>query len=334
MSANQIERGASSAERGARRLPSSLLAPRASLRMRPRLPLLTLAATLPLLGACDWFTEFKHQPRIEAWEPLSQQTEDTIRAPRGQPQQSVPVTGTVVAGYQVGYGAFPATLDSLAGIPNPTPPSPASLANGRKYYTINCSVCHGDTGAGNGPTTQNGYGMPQISIISATTQGRTDGYIYGMIRNGRGLMPTYNRIEEMDRWDVVNYVRALQGRIPNTAGLGQVGYPGQNGATVPGHTVTAPTRPVPHWRDTRGPLGGVTPTPSGETPSPAQTQGQSGAPVPPTQNDSGPQGRLRAQPGAQQQPGAGQPGAQQPGTTTPAGAAQPAGQAQTKRGSK
>ncbi len=40
---------------------------------------------------------------------------------------------------------------------------------------------------------------------------RTDGYIWGMIRNGRGLMPTYNRIEELDRWDVVNYVRGLQG---------------------------------------------------------------------------------------------------------------------------
>jgi mono/diheme cytochrome c family protein len=34
-----------------------------------------------------------------------------------------------------------------------------------------------------------------------------------MIRNGRGTMPTYNRIEERDRWDVVNYVRALQGKV-------------------------------------------------------------------------------------------------------------------------
>jgi hypothetical protein len=69
-----------------------------------------------------------------------------------------------------------------------------------------------------------------------------------MIRNGRGLMPTYNRIEEMDRWDVVNYVRALQGRIQNTTGgTAPYGYPGQNGATVPGPTRTAPTRPAPMW---------------------------------------------------------------------------------------
>jgi hypothetical protein len=119
----------------------------------------------------------------------------------------------------------------------------------------------------------------------------------------------------MDRWDVVNYVRALQGRIPNTAGLGQVGYPGQNGATVPGYTASAPTRPVPQWRDPRGPLSpaGTTPTPAGETPTPAQTQGQQGAPVPAGVNDSGPQGR-----GAS--------------PTTPA--AQPQQPEQTKRGSK
>jgi hypothetical protein len=95
--------------------------------------------------------------------------------------------------------------------------------------------------------------MPGISIITATTQGRSDGYSLRHHPNGRGLMPTYNRIEEMDRWDVVNYVRALQGRIPNTAGLGAVGLPGADGEHAAGYTATAPTRPAPHWRDARGP---------------------------------------------------------------------------------
>jgi hypothetical protein len=27
-----------------------------------------LSATLLLLGACEWFTDFKDQPRIEPWE--------------------------------------------------------------------------------------------------------------------------------------------------------------------------------------------------------------------------------------------------------------------------
>jgi len=88
-----------------------------------------------------------------------------------------------------------------------------------------------------------------------------------MIRNGRGLMPTYNRIEEMDRWDVVNYVRALQGRVPNsTGGTAPYGYPGQNGTTVPGPSHTAPTRPAPMWHASAAgaaPAGG---TPAGVTP--------------------------------------------------------------------
>ena len=276
--------------------------------MTPRLLLrAALAVVLPLsLGACDWFTDFKNQPKVEPWEPLSQNDADTTHAPRGQPQYSVPVTGTFVAGYQISYRPLPQVIDSIAGaVTNPTAPSEASLLNGRKYYTINCAVCHGDTGAGNGPSVK--YGMAGISLLSDVTKGRPDGYIYGIMRNGRGLMPTYNRIEEMDRWDVVNYVRALQGRIPNTAGVGPVGYPGQNGATVPGYTASAPTRPAPMWRDPRGPMGGVTapaPARAGETVTPAEVQGQLDAPAPITTNDSGPQGR-RGMP----QPSAGAPGA-------------------------
>jgi mono/diheme cytochrome c family protein len=234
------------------------------------------------------------------------------------------VTGTFVAGYQVSYGALPGVIDSIAAVAvNPTPVSPASLANGRKHYVINCSVCHGDLGIGNGPTTQ--YGMPAINLTTDVTKGRSDGYIYGMLRNGRGLMPTYNRIEEMDRWDVVNYVRALQGRVPNTAGVGQVGYPGQNGATVPGYSAMAPTRPAPHWRDPRGPMGsarpgGNAPAAAGEVRNPAEAQGQTGAPVPAGANDSGPQTRVN--PGAPAAPSPSvlpSPSAGRGSTTGPAG---------------
>ena len=198
------------------------------------------------MTACDWFTEFKNQPRIEPWEPVSQHDNDTTHAPRGNPQFSVPVSGTFAAGYQIGRGQMPGVIDSFSTIQNPTPVTPASLENGRKYYTINCAVCHGLTAQGDGPATK--YGMFPMNLTIDMTKGRTDGYIYGMIRNGRGSMPTYNRIEEMDRWDVVNYLRALQGKVPNTTGgTAPYGYPGQNGTTVPGPTRTAPTVPAPMY---------------------------------------------------------------------------------------
>jgi mono/diheme cytochrome c family protein len=202
--------------------------------------MLLAVAVLPL-SACTWFTDFRVQPKIDPWESANDST-----PPRGQPQMSVPITGTAMAGYQVSYSPLPGTIDSLAGIPNPTPPSEASLANGRKYYQINCAVCHGDQGMGNGPATL--YGVSGINLTMDMTQARTDGYIFGMIRNGRGSMPPYNRIEEMDRWDVVNYVRGLQGKLGNPVPTGPVGYPGQTGDALPGYTHQGPTRPAPYVR--------------------------------------------------------------------------------------
>ncbi len=105
--------------------------------------ILLLAAPL-LLTSCEWFTDFKRQPSLWTWEPVK----DTLTPSRGNPQMSVPTTGTAVAGFQVSYGAFPATIDSMAALKNPTPASDSSLANGRKYFQINCAVCHGDRAMG------------------------------------------------------------------------------------------------------------------------------------------------------------------------------------------
>jgi len=200
----------------------------------------SLALVLPfMLTACEWFTDFKRQPSIWTWEAVK----DSTTPSRGNPQMSVPITGSAVAGYQVSYGAFPATIDSMAAIANPVAASDSSLLNGRKYYQINCAVCHGDAGAGDGPATR--FGMPGISIVTDMTRGRTDGYLFGMIRNGRGLMPPYNRIEDADRWDVVNYVRGLQGAGGRSVAVGPLAAPGVTGDKLPGPSRMGPTRPAP-----------------------------------------------------------------------------------------
>ena len=59
-------------------------------------------------------------------------------------------------------------------------------------------------------------------------------------------MPTYNRIEEADRWDIVNYVRSLQGKIAIAADTSH-GRPGETGALVPGASTMGPTRPAPYY---------------------------------------------------------------------------------------
>ena len=211
--------------------------------MSAKIRSLVLAAPL-LLTACEWFTDFKRQPSIWTWEQVKDSTPS-----RGNPQMSVPITGTAVAGYQVSYGAFPATIDSMAGIRNPTAPTDSSLANGHKYFAINCAVCHGDRAMGDGTATK--FGMPGINLTTDMTKGRSDGYIFGMIRNGRGLMPPYNRIEEMDRWDVVNYLRALQGANGQGVSVGALAPPGVTGDKVPGPTRMGPTNPAPFFKPRR-----------------------------------------------------------------------------------
>jgi mono/diheme cytochrome c family protein len=196
---------------------------------------------LTLATSCEWFTDFKRQPMVTTWESVRP---DSLVV-RGSPQGSVPTTGTFAPGYAVSYLPGIAQIDSMAGIANPTPVSEASLANGRKYFTINCLPCHGERADGQGPVVR--YGFPPISLQTDLSKNRTDGYLFGMMRNGRGLMPSYNRIEEMDRWDVVNYLRMLQGRTTGaTVATTPLAPPGVTGAMLPGPTRLGPTRAVPH----------------------------------------------------------------------------------------
>ena len=209
-----------------------------------------VALVLGSATACSWFTDFKQQPKLDPWESTS----DSV-PPRANPQASVPVFGAAAPGFVYDRANTIAAVEAMSGIPNPVTPDARSLNNGRMLFQINCAVCHGPLGRGDGPATR--FYFPGIGLTSDVTKNRTDGYIFGIIRNGRGLMPSYNRIEEADRWDVVNYVRGLQGRYaaaPDTSH----GRPGETGALVPGPSLTAPTRPAPYYNHVY-PQAGVAP---------------------------------------------------------------------------
>ena len=194
------------------------------------------------LGACSWFTDFKEQPKIDPWETPA----DTIPM-RGNPQNSVSVYGSAAPGFAVSRTPLPGTIDSMSSIPNPVPADARSLSNGRKYYQINCAVCHGEAGKGDGPILKaKALFPPPLAAGSNAATTLSDGYIWGIMRNGRGAMPSYNRIEELDRWDVVNYVRGLQGKYQ--VETGPVGLPGETGDKVPGYSEMGPTRPSPYYK--------------------------------------------------------------------------------------
>lgn len=97
---------------------------------------------------------------------------------------------------------------------NPVEPTPASLDRGEELYLRTCLPCHGETGQGDGPVTR--HGVPPFSIVGDEARARSDGYLYTIIRIGRGAMPQYgHQVTHFDRWHLVNYVRELQGLGPD-----------------------------------------------------------------------------------------------------------------------
>lgn len=122
-----------------------------------------------------------------------------------------PVAGTVpVTGSEPLIPVTVANEPIMNAIKNPVQRTAASIERGKNRFTIFCQPCHGATAAGDGPV--NAKLMVAPSLLTARAKALSDGYIHSMIRAGRGLMPAYgDRIKGDDVWDVVNYVRVLQG---------------------------------------------------------------------------------------------------------------------------
>jgi len=86
----------------------------------------------------------------------------------------------------------------------------ANMARGRERYAINCAMCHGATGAGNGITSK--YGLNGAANYNTDRlRQAADGDLFNTISNGHGQMMGYAyNITIDDRWRIVMYIRALQ----------------------------------------------------------------------------------------------------------------------------
>ena len=148
------------------------------------------------VGKVPWFTTMRDQAVTR---PFEAPWGDSL--PRTAPAGSVPVTGV--------EDSLDVYTKDLTEIRNPAARDSASLERGRRTYLTYCAVCHGPQGGGDGSVAQKlGYVPP---LTADMTKQRSDGYIYALIRHGRGIMPRYgDKIQGIDRWHVVNYVRQLQ----------------------------------------------------------------------------------------------------------------------------
>ena len=123
-----------------------------------------------------------------------------------------PVPGTVPIGglnedtaFFTGMGADGKPIAAI-----PVTVDAALLDRGRQRYGIYCQPCHDARGDGKGILFQRGN-IPTASVHQERLVKSPDGWIFFVITNGMGLMPSYRwPIPPADRWAIVAYVRELE----------------------------------------------------------------------------------------------------------------------------
>lgn len=88
--------------------------------------------------------------------------------------------------------------------PNPLTHKPGATAGGKKLFLRNCAECHGD-GSGIEKKHSADFQLPVV-------QDQSDGTIFWKITNGntdRG-MPSFSKLPELERWQLVLYLRTLK----------------------------------------------------------------------------------------------------------------------------
>ena len=109
-----------------------------------------------------------------------------------------------LAAQNLGYAPDPAWQAPPAATArrNPLANSPEAAGGGRKIFQRECSSCHGQDGRG----LKNAADL-QLDVV----QTQTDGALFWKITNGnaRRGMPSFSGLPEMQRWQIVLYLRTL-----------------------------------------------------------------------------------------------------------------------------
>jgi mono/diheme cytochrome c family protein len=93
---------------------------------------------------------------------------------------------------------------------NPVKSSPASIAQGKKIYDVDCAVCHGQDGDGKGDLAADMKAKMADYRDPSALKDFTDGDLFYIIKNGKGEMPSEgDRAKPDSIWNLVNYIRSL-----------------------------------------------------------------------------------------------------------------------------
>ncbi len=142
--------------------------------------------------------------------------QDMVDQPSAKPQESpapmgpgsVPIVGGETMPAPTTLQGMSEAKDAAAAVPNPGPATAESLARGAYLYEMNCRVCHGKQGRGDGPVGSKFTTKLPVDLNDAYTQDQADGQLFFTLTRGREIMPFYrDALSVEERWHVVNYVK-------------------------------------------------------------------------------------------------------------------------------
>ncbi len=172
----------------------------------------------------DWLSFMEVQP---AYRPME--------APLPVPADSIPVDG-------------PVFIEGLGSPDNPVEADETSLQRGQILYALNCAVCHGPGGKGDGPMAEHLQTPPEDLTGPAVTDS-SDGTLFLVITNGvPGSMPALREnLTPRERWDLVNYLKSGNMTPPEVVSAAL------KGERTPMPTLAPATMPPPDLTGAAGP---------------------------------------------------------------------------------
>lgn len=172
----------------------------------------------------EFFPDMHRQPKYKAQSPT------TFFADGRSDRPLVPGTVPFTAPLQSTYVASGIIGENWGdGFPPEITVDAKLLARGKERFDINCAICHGPAGYGDGVTTKLGL-VGVANLHQDTFVKMEDGHIFYTISHGKGNMGSYSHLKIEDRWAIIAYVRALQRTSP------------ANPEAQPAKTPTKPTK--------------------------------------------------------------------------------------------
>ena len=202
---------------GARRRPELVEGVRARLSRPVATPIWVLPTLLIVTSvACaqgtypfDYFSEMHYQASIKFQEPPRK------LPPAGSVTYEASAHPEAVQSWRnVRGGEVNFDFAAAANLRNPVPRTPDNLDRSKKLFQVNCAMCHGPEGKGDGVLVrhfQKFEQQPPRDLSQQQTKSRTDGQVFWIISNGLGNMPAWKALlTEDERWLLTHFVRAVQ----------------------------------------------------------------------------------------------------------------------------